>query len=486
MRSKRTGLFAVGAVAMLGAIGACSSDSEAGGDTSIQAANVRVTLMDASGNQKGSCSGVLLNATSVLLPAHCVVGKSRWKVFSPASGFSATAEVAYTYDWADYKTNSSRPDRHDLAVLRLDSGIEIQEYPKLATYPMTSKADSAARMHASGDSFDTIPSQVTMASTKGFKYSYTTKMESDESLDTGGALFGADGKTLYGIVSGKGTKSGLLYVSRVDSLIDWVSAKSSCGGNVKMSNTACAKDAGVCMKDSGSGSTSTATDSGSATGKGGKTGSDAGGKGGKSGGDGGKGGGTGTGGGSGGGDSTGANGGDSAGGGGAACGETPGICWGNCMGGPSGGGAAGGSNPGSGDGTGGSGSGSNGGSAGSGSGGGSGSGSTGGTNGGSTGGGSGSGSTGAGDGTGGSGSGSAGGTSGDGTGGSGSGSAGSGAGGSGGGGAMYGDGTGGSGSGSNAAADGPGGCDGYPNCVDDVVDYGDCGCYGSTDSYNIK
>ena len=55
---------------------------------------------------------------------------------------------------------------------------------------------------------------------------------------------------------------------------------------------------------------------------------------------------------------------------------------------------------------------------------------------------------------------------------------------SGGGGASYGDGTGGSGTG--GAADGPGGCVGYPNCVDNVVDYGDCGCYGTTDSPALK
>jgi hypothetical protein len=429
---------------MLGAIGACSSDAESGGDTSIQAANVRVTLMDASGNQKGTCSGVLLNSTSVLLPAHCVVGKAKWKVLSPASGFSSSAEVAYTYDWNDYKTNASRPDRHDIAVLRLDTKIEIQEYPKLATYPMTSKSDAALRMHASGDSFDTIPSQVTMASTKGFKYSYTTKMAADESLDTGGAIFGADGKTLYGIVSGKGTKSGLLYVSRADSLIDWLSAKSSCGG-VRMANTACAKDAGVCLKDSGSGSTSTPTDSGSAGKDSGSSSSGSGGSGS---------------GGSGSGSAGSGSGGSGSGSSGASCGETPGICWGNC-GSTVGGGASGGAAAG-GDGSGGSGSGSAGtGSGGSGTGGGTG-----------TGGGSGTGT---------------GGTGGDGTGGSGSGSAGTGSGGSGsgsGGGSSYGDGTGGTGSG--AASQGPGGCDGYPNCVDDVVDYGDCGCYGSNDSYNIK
>jgi hypothetical protein len=444
MFSKAIRVLALGGTSLVGALVACGGSPQLNvGDPSVTAsASAALELYDGNGVRSGGCFGTLIGPATVLTSGHCVVGKSSWKV-TMASGEVANATRAYTYDWKDFRSTKSHPLHHDLAIIKLDRNIVLASYPTVASAPLND-GDTTLRLRRASSGLEPMTMSTFDAKAKGFPHYYYAATEASEGVDAGAAVIDPKTNTIYGVVSGRGTKSGALYISRTDGVANWLGEKQSCNVSVTASGltnpqsidtTEChsggstpqgpSSDAGTtCTKDSGTGSGggggTTTGGGGTGTGSGGGTGTGSGG-----------GPGTGSGGGSGSGGSTGADGGAGSGGGGGTCDKGGGDCHGTCP--PSGGGGTGtgtGTNGGGGNGT-----------PGTGSGGGTGTGTGTGTNGG-----------------------------------GGNGTPGTGGGG-------Y-DGDGGyTGGGGYNGGDSPtcttsdcGGCGTTPNCEDDGIDFGDCGC----------
>ena len=101
MSFKRVRILPLGAIAMLGAVAACSSGEEAELPTvaSANPANVAIELYSTKGTKVGSCAGTLIGPRTVLTAGHCVAGMARWRVTqSGGSSQTATGIRGYTHD----------------------------------------------------------------------------------------------------------------------------------------------------------------------------------------------------------------------------------------------------------------------------------------------------------------------------------------------------------------------------------------------------
>lgn len=281
-------MSALGAIAILGA---CSG--EAAPDDSVQSAHVEVGLYNLKGAQTGTCSGVLLSANRVLTAGHCAVSSARWKVTSPGAQTSAVSARAYAYDWKNMN-GVAQPRLHDLAVLVLDSPIALREYPTVPAKPVGERA-SAMRAHRNAEGgFEMLAADLTSAKSLGFALHYAMKLGAGETLDTGGAIVTPDGRSVLGIVHGRGTTTGTLYATRTDPIATWITNRTTCsvtmapvvttvttyGGS--LDRDACAQDPVNVAKDAGRDTSSgngndagsgSGDDSGSGGGSGGATGS---------------------------------------------------------------------------------------------------------------------------------------------------------------------------------------------------------------------
>src|SRR5690348_16664683 len=98
----------------LGSVTACGSpEGETAGSSAqaVTAANVAITLHDASGARVGEGSGVLIAPRLVLTSAHLVAGQARWTVRT-VSGKTASAARGLTYDWMPYNSDKAHPRKN--------------------------------------------------------------------------------------------------------------------------------------------------------------------------------------------------------------------------------------------------------------------------------------------------------------------------------------------------------------------------------------
>lgn len=212
---------------------ACSSstaDDVVVAQKTTQASSVSIQLEDSSGNDIGSCAGTLLAEKLVLTAGHCVVGASTWRV--EGAGKVVTAQRAVT-PWKKFDSSLSHPKHADVALLVLDDAIKLARYPSIADAPLKD-GTRATRLHRSASgSKEFIPSDTVVqdGAKKGFGLAYTVEMPKGEWLDTGGALVDGKGK-IYGVVSAQGKKSRLLYITRVDGFVEWLSGSvDECGSD---------------------------------------------------------------------------------------------------------------------------------------------------------------------------------------------------------------------------------------------------------------
>ena len=262
---KRTmATLALGATGLAGTLLACGSSSTPN-PTTTTGATVSVNAYDATGTKVATCFGTMISQDAVLTAGHCAAGNASWQVTS-AGGEVARSSVAYTDNWLNFQSDMSHPDHDDVAVIKLDTQINLAHYPSLATSALPSGSAAMRIRPASSGGVEAIGTMAYDGSAAGFPHYYYTSSDPTEVLLTGGAMFDPSSNTIYGVASGVGTTTGNLYLSRVEMVVGWLQQMATCnGGSTSDAVTASSSQIGVECHTSGNGSDSGAPDSGSAT-----------------------------------------------------------------------------------------------------------------------------------------------------------------------------------------------------------------------------
>jgi hypothetical protein len=228
------GLGTIVAVAALGTgFAACSASTPPGPvvTTSTNPAAVSIDLRDGNDNHMGSCSGTLVSPSVVLTAGHCVVAMGK-AVIVTGDGRSAVSTQVWT-SWQNFDSTWSHPLHSDVALILLDKNLPIASYPTITT-TMAPDGQTLSRMRradalsTTGGNYEQVTETVHLGAAMGFPYAYTMDAAYFEGLtDTGGALMDGNG-VIYGVVSGKGTTSGQVYVSSVDYLASWIANIAPC------------------------------------------------------------------------------------------------------------------------------------------------------------------------------------------------------------------------------------------------------------------
>lgn len=212
---------------------ACSSPSvpdEVDIKKATQASSVTIQMFDKSGNELGSCSGTLVSKDLVLTAGHCAAGVASWKIDSRGADTKSTATRAVT-PWKAFGSNLAHPDHSDVALLVLQTPIELERYPSIATSPLSSGTRALHFRRSSAAAAMPGSSTIDVASgrAKGFRLNYVAKIEEGTFLDTGGAVVDPKTGKIIGVASGKGATSGLLHIARTDNFAKWITMAVSCG-----------------------------------------------------------------------------------------------------------------------------------------------------------------------------------------------------------------------------------------------------------------
>ncbi|MBN9163291.1 MAG: hypothetical protein J0I07_20150 [Myxococcales bacterium] len=212
----------------LGTLAACGGSPDAKEPATAQAvsaASVSIVLFDENGTRVGEGSGVMIAPRLVLTSGHLISGKHRWVVTSADGKQKATGSRGMTYDWMRYDSNKAHPRKHDVGVIHLDESIKLSVYPKIVG-EKSPDGTKATRLRGTGAGFE--PLDATLAKYRTSPNAWLVDIPVSETLDTGGAVY--DGRGILGIVSGRGTTTGKLYVARVDGLVKWLAPKVACAG----------------------------------------------------------------------------------------------------------------------------------------------------------------------------------------------------------------------------------------------------------------
>lgn len=192
-------------------------------------------MMKVGGTPKSLCSGSLIAPTVVLTAGHCVHGFNSWTVTAPfAGGQTSVTTSATTYDWNSGAENVD-PNTHDVALVLLDTPINIAAYPTVATAGIAdgTKIVNVGRIN-NGQLSNTAlymskPLAVSSASSVGYPFDYKAN-EIIEHGDSGGPVFLPGTHKLVAVNSGGG--GGTEILARVDLLHDWIAQQvASHGGS---------------------------------------------------------------------------------------------------------------------------------------------------------------------------------------------------------------------------------------------------------------
>ena len=199
------------------------------GGTEATAYSEAVMLnMSVNGQPTGSCSGSLIAPTVVLTAGHCVVSVNGWEAVAPYAnpGQSASSSNGYAFDYTD-TGDTVDPDQHDLAVVILDTPINLAEFPQLAQTKLADgeKVINVGRIDNGQISYTALFEGPEVAiydgAQIGFPFDYGSN-EISQPGDSGGPVYqpGTSPRLIVGVNSGGG--GGSQITARADLLYDWL------------------------------------------------------------------------------------------------------------------------------------------------------------------------------------------------------------------------------------------------------------------------
>ncbi len=228
-----------------------------GGSLATEYPESVLLLMKIGGTPRSLCSGSLIAPNVVITAGHCVHGFDSWTVTAPfANGQTSVTTKATTFDWSSGADNVD-PNTHDVALVLLDTPINVASYPTIASAPLAdgSKVVNVGRINNGQLSntalYKSKPLPVTSASSAGYPFDYQAS-EVIEHGDSGGPVFAPGTHTLVAVNSGGG--GGTEILARVDLLHSWILQQIAAHGG--------SGSGGQGGSDSGSSSTSSSSSGG--------------------------------------------------------------------------------------------------------------------------------------------------------------------------------------------------------------------------------
>jgi uncharacterized membrane protein YgcG len=238
MSMSRPSCFAI--LALFASLPACAvqySDSEdpeslgeeaqpiKGGSLATDYPESVLLLMKVGGQPKELCSGSLIAPRVVITAGHCVHGFDSWSVTAPfANGQTSVTATATTFDWNSGSDNVD-PNTHDVALVLLDTPINLASYPTIASSPLSdgSNVVNVGRINNGQLSYTALykskPLPISSGASVGYKFDYKAN-EVIEHGDSGGPVFVPGTHTIVAVNSGGG--GGTEILARVDLLHSWI------------------------------------------------------------------------------------------------------------------------------------------------------------------------------------------------------------------------------------------------------------------------
>lgn len=182
-----------------------------------------ISFQDAA-NGNFACTGVLVAPRLTLTAGHCVASQHGWHVRAPYAGnVDVPATRSSLFDYTDRGGDLVFGNEHDVAVLVLDSPINLASYPIIASQPA---GDGAAVTDVGRDQGSTISETdvfreqgtVADAASLGYPYDYAGP-DLIQPGDSGGPVFLNGTHTLIALNSAHG--NGPQFLARTDLVRDW-------------------------------------------------------------------------------------------------------------------------------------------------------------------------------------------------------------------------------------------------------------------------
>jgi V8-like Glu-specific endopeptidase len=165
------------------------------------------------------CTGSVVAPQVVLTAGHCVVGQTGW-VVHVGNELRGTTQ-AKNFDFKFNAQGGVDPSTHDLALLFLDSPIQLAQYPTIARsrLPNNAPVTEVGRMNNGTLQFSTFtaPGNVSDGSARGFPNHYVAPLTLEHG-DSGGPVFAANTHTIVAVNSA--IASNFEVLARVDLLFD--------------------------------------------------------------------------------------------------------------------------------------------------------------------------------------------------------------------------------------------------------------------------
>lgn len=200
-------------------------DSIVGGQAAVAYPEAVLLDMEQGGYVTSICSGALIAPRVVLTAGHCVHGYDGWRVKAPfAQNQQAHASSGKTYDWNN-DGEFVDPNQHDVALVFLDTPIQLQTYPTVATQAVTigSSVKNIGRIDNGVASYSKLFISPAVATKKGSSYGYPldyVTAETIQSGDSGGPVVVPGTHKIVAVNSGAG--GGTQVLARVDLVASWI------------------------------------------------------------------------------------------------------------------------------------------------------------------------------------------------------------------------------------------------------------------------